>query len=216
MLREQIEQIEKLKNTWYTVEEAVEELAVNGLKISIADFRRKAKKLNFDKEFDLTGKPEIKTGATGRKGRPRKYYNHAAVESIRSFAYTDTYIKAIEEPIDVFVDNQWRNKIKNQFDETLSEYKDVKITPGEILHITDELINFLEETIMKNYHSLVGQNKLLIHQNQSLERKVLNYESIQNVLTERSNELGTIKNFIMDETKENLQLLVKERKISFR
>lgn len=208
MLREQIEQIEKLKNTWYTVEEAVEELAVNGFKISIADFRRKAKKLNFDKEFALVGKPEIKTSATGRKGRPRKYYNHAAVESIRSFAFSNAYVKAIEEPIDVFIDHQWRERFRETLEETLSLYRNEKITPEVILHITDELYLFLDETIIKNYHNLVGQNKLLAHQKEVLDKRVVNYESIQNVLTERANELGSLKTFIEDDIRASSQTLV--------
>lgn len=216
MEREQIEQIEKLKNTWYTVEEAVEELTVNGLKISIADFRRKAKKLNFDKEFALVGKPEIKESATGRKGRPRKYYNHAAVESIRSFAYSNAYIKAIEEPIDVFIDHQWRDKIREKFEETLSLYRNEEITPEAILHITDELYIFLDETIIKNYHNLVGQNKLLAHQKEVLEKRVVNYESIQNVLTERANELGIIKKFIEDDIRASSQTLANKEVYHFK
>lgn len=53
-------QIKELKNQWFSMEEAIEELAYNGNKITVATFRRRANQVNREKDFFEMGKPQVK------------------------------------------------------------------------------------------------------------------------------------------------------------
>lgn len=100
--------IEELKQTWYTTNEAIEELAENGKKISEASFLRAMSEVDFDKEVGFVGKPKTKKEKTGGRGRPSTLYNHAAVEAVRTFALSDPHKKIQEEPINLFVNDEWK------------------------------------------------------------------------------------------------------------
>ncbi|GMR71066.1 MULTISPECIES: hypothetical protein [Aerococcus] len=56
----QISAIEELKQRWYTIDEAIEELAENGKEISRTDFSRQMDTVDFDKEIGFLGKPQYK------------------------------------------------------------------------------------------------------------------------------------------------------------
>src|SRR5699024_3485319 len=84
------EQIEELKNQWFTLEEAIEELEVNGGKETESTFRRRANEVNKDKEFFEIGKPQVKEEKVESKGHPKKIYNRAFVEALRANAINDT------------------------------------------------------------------------------------------------------------------------------
>lgn len=51
----------------------------------------------------------------GGKGRPRKMYNRAFVEALRTFAISDSYKQVEEEPIEFFINNEWKDMIKGKF-----------------------------------------------------------------------------------------------------
>lgn len=163
--------IEELKQTWYTTNEAIEELAENGKKISKASFLRAISEVDFDKDIGLVGKPLTKKEKSGGKGRPFTLYNHAAVEAVRTFALSDTYKKIQEEPIEFFVNDEWKKEITVSLEGYLTNnYKDEKINSAGIIDITKYVNELVDKVVIKNYYSLIGQNKFLLHRNKELER----------------------------------------------
>lgn len=156
-------QIEDLKNQWFSMEEAIEELALDGNKITESSFRREANRVDLNKEFAQIGKPQIKDEKLEGKGRPRKLYNRAFVEALRSFAISNTYVRVEEEPIDYFISNDWKDDIEVEFKEVMNNYLDNK----HIYSAVDELTRIVGETIIQKYNAIIGQNKFLIHQNKN-------------------------------------------------
>jgi len=157
------EQIKELKNQWFTMEEAIEELSFDGKNYSESSFRRDAAKVNTNKEFAQIGKPMVKEEKLGGKGRPRKVYNRAFVEALRTFAISDSYKQVEEEPIEFFINNEWKDMIKGKFQKTLKDYK---VEQKYINIIVEELLSIVNDDIIQKCNALVGQNKLLVHQNQ--------------------------------------------------
>lgn len=209
MDEEQRKIIEELKQTWYTTNEAIEELAENGKKISEAAFLRAISKVDFDKEIGFIGKPLTKKEKTGGKGRPSTLYNHAAVEAVRTFALSDTYKKIQEEPIDFFVNDGWKKEMTVDLKEYLtSNYKDEKINGAGIADITEYVNELVYKIVIKNYYSLAGQNKFLIHRNNELERTKERLIIESSAIESRAGELQQIASFIKQHSTSTDKLLI--------
>lgn len=201
--------IEELKQTWYTTNEAIEELAENGKKISEASFLRAMSEVDFDKEVGFVGKPKTKKEKTGGRGRPSTLYNHAAVEAVRTFALSDTHKKIQEEPINLFVNDEWKKEIKVSLEGYLtSNYKDEKIDGAGIADITEYVNELVDKVVIKNYYSLVGQNKLLVHRNKELERTKERLIKESSAIEARAGELQQTASFIKQHSKSTDDLLI--------
>lgn len=201
--------IEELKQTWYTTNEAIEELAENGKKISKASFLRAISEVDFDKDIGLVGKPLTKKEKSGGKGRPSTLYNHAAVEAVRTFALSDTYKKIQDEPIDFFVNDEWKKEITVCLEGYLTKnYKDEKIDGAGIADITEYVNELVDKAVIKNYYSLIGQNKFLIHRNKELERAKERLIVESSAVEARAGELQQIANFIKQHSKSTDDLLI--------
>ncbi|MGC6768814.1 hypothetical protein [Enterococcus sp. LJL51] len=201
--------IEELKQTWYTTNEAIEELSENGKKISKASFLRAISEVDFDKEIGFVGKPKTKNEKTGGKGRPLTLYNHAAVEAVRTFALSDTYKKIQEEPIDFFVNDEWKKEITVSLKGYLiSNYEDEKINGAGITDITEYVNELVNRVVIKNYYSLIGQNKFLVHRNKELEGTKERLIAESSAIEARAGELHQIANFIKQHSKSTDKLLI--------
>ncbi|EOW6324701.1 hypothetical protein ACOZPU_000962 [Listeria monocytogenes] len=201
--------IEELKQMWYTTNEAIEELAESGKEISETSFLRAMSEVDFDKEVGFVGKPKTKREKTGGRGRPSTLYNHAAVEAVRTFALSDTYKKIQEEPIDFFVNDEWKKEITVDLKGYLtSNYKDEKINGAGIADITDYVNELVNKIVIKNYYSLIGQNKLLIHRNKELERTKERLIAESSAIEARAGELQQIVSFIKQHSKSTDDLLI--------
>ncbi|MCB5953271.1 hypothetical protein LI951_14440 [Enterococcus sp. BWT-B8] len=201
--------IEELKQTWYTTNEAIEELAENGKKVSKASFLRAISEVDFDKEIGFVGKPKTKNEKTGGKGRPLTLYNHAAVEAVRTFALSDTHKKIQEEPIDLFVNDEWKKEITADLKGYLtSNYKDEKINGAGIIDITEYVNELVDKVVIKNYYSLIGQNKFLVHRNKELERTKERLIAESSAIEARAGELQQMAGFIKQHSKSTDDLLI--------
>jgi len=201
--------IEELKQTWYTTKEAIEELAENGKQISKASFLRALSEVDFDKEVGFVGKPKTKKEKTGGKGRPFTLYNHAAVEAVRTFALSDTHKKIQEEPIDLFVNDEWKKEITVFLESYLtSNYKDEKINGAGIADITEYVNELVDKVVIKNYYSLIGQNKLLVQRNNELERTKERLIAESSAIEARAGELQQMAGFIKQHSKSTDDLLI--------
>lgn len=198
------EQIEELKNQWFSMEEAIEELAVDGEKLTKSSFRRNADQVNINKEFAQIGKPQVKEEKLQGKGRPRKIYNRAFVEALRSLAISDTYRKVEEEPIDFFISSDWKEEIQEEFKEILKDYID---DHKEIYGVVEELSRIVGENIIQKYNTLIGQNRLLVHQNKKLEDTKEYYIAMYRGVEENANVLNDIANFIKSDISESSAVL---------
>lgn len=206
------EQIKELKNQWFTMEEAIKELSFDGKNYSESSFRRDAAKVNTNKEFAQIGKPMVKEEKLGGKGRPRKVYNRAFVESLRTFAISDSYKQVEEEPIEFFINNEWKDMIKGKFQKTLKDYK---VEQKYINIIVEELLSIVNDDIIQNCNALVGQNKLLVHQNKKLEDTKEYYVAMYQGVEENANVLTDIANFIKGDISESSALLSKKEASHF-
>jgi|GEM_PF-5615379 hypothetical protein len=204
----QISAIEELKQRWYTIDEAIEELSENGKEISRTDFSRQMDTVDFDKEIGFLGKPQYKEEKSGGRGRPKKLYNHAAVEAIRSFALSDTFKKAEEEPIDFFVNNKWRDDISLFLSGFLKSYQNKNIDENDIDNIVDETLEIVGKVIVEKYYGLAGQNKFLVNRNKKLEDTKEYYIAVQQGVEERANELNRISRNITDDINSRSKQLV--------
>ncbi|WP_051258554.1 hypothetical protein [Atopococcus tabaci] len=198
------EKIKELKNQWFTMEEAIEELSFDGKNYSESSFRRDAAKVNTNKEFAQIGKPMVKEEKLGGKGRPRKVYNRAFVEALRTFAISDSYKQVEEEPIEFFINNEWKDMIKGKFQKTLKDYK---VEQKYINIIVEELLSIVNDDIIQNCNALVGQNKLLVHQNKKLEDTKEYYISLHRGVEENANILNNIANHIKNDISESSSAL---------
>ncbi|MEK3936935.1 MULTISPECIES: hypothetical protein [Sporosarcina] len=199
-------QIEDLKNQWFSMEEAIEELALDGNKITESSFRREANRVDLNKEFAQIGKPQIKDEKLEGKGRPRKLYNRAFVEALRSFAISNTYVRVEEEPIDYFISNDWKDDIEVEFKEVMNNYLDNK----HIYSAVDELTRIVGETIIQKYNAIIGQNKFLIHQNKKLEDSKEYYIGMYRGVEENANMLNNLAGFIKSDISESSAMLSKK------
>lgn len=201
--------IEELKQMWYTTNEAIEELAENGKKVSKASFLRAISEVDFDKDIGLVGKPLTKKEKSGGKGRPSTLYNHAAVEAVRTFALSDTYKKIQDEPIDLFVNDEWKKEITVDLKGYLtSNYKDEIINGAGITDITEYVNELVNRVVIKNYYSLIGQNTLLIHRNKELERTKERLIAESSAIEARAGELQQIASFIKQHSKSTDDLMI--------
>lgn len=225
--------IEELKKKWYTMDEAIEALAENGRKITKTDFQRKMETVDFNKEIGFMGKPQIQEKKTGGRGRPRKQYNHAAVEAIRTFALSDTFKKVEEEPIDFFLNNKWRDEVSLFLDgklrealkkmlEVRDEYKykpdkemDKKLIEATILGLRDETLDIVDDIIVKRYYSLAGQNKFLVGRNKRLEDTKEFFIASHSGVEERASELNRISRTIREDIEESSKLLARKEVYHF-
>lgn len=198
------DRIEELKNQWFSMEEAIEELAVNGEKLAESTFRRRANQVNRDKDFFEIGKPQIKEEKGEGKGRPKKIYNRAFIEALRSIAISDTYIQVEEQPIDFFISSDWKEVIEEEFKETLNDFN---INQKDIYEIVQELSRNVGETIIQKYNAIIGQNKFLVHQNKKLEDTKEYYIALYRGVEENANVLTDIAKFIKDDISESSALL---------
>ena len=103
--------IEELKQMWYRTNEAKEELTEIVKKISETSFLRAMSEVYYDKEIGFVEKAKTNKKKTGGRGRPLTLYNHAAVEAVRSLVLSDTHKKIQEEPVDFFVNDEWKKEI---------------------------------------------------------------------------------------------------------
>lgn len=194
---------EEFKNGWFSMEEAIDELAINGETLSKSSFNRIANQVDCNKEFFELGKPEIKNTKLEGKGRPRKEYNRAFVEAIRSLAISDTFRKMEEAPIDFFISDNWKKDIEEEFKEVLKNYIDKK----EVYGAVELLTRIVGENIIQKYNALIGQNKLLIHQNRKLEDTKEYYIAVHRGVEENANVLNDITKFIKNDISESSSLL---------
>ncbi|MFL2132340.1 hypothetical protein [Desemzia sp. FAM 24101] len=194
---------EEFKNQWFSMEEAIEELAINGETLSKSSFNRIANQVHCNKEIFELGKPEIKNTKLEGKGRPRKEYNRAFVEAIRSLAISDTFRKIEEAPVDFFISDNWKKDIEEEFKEALKNYIDKK----EVYGAVEVLTRIVGENIVQKYNALIGQNKLLIHQNRKLEDTKEYYIAVHRGVEENANVVNDITNFIKRDISESSNLL---------
>jgi hypothetical protein len=184
-------------------------LAENGKKISEASFLRAMSEVDFDKEVGFVGKPKTKKEKTGGRGRPSTLYNHAAVEAVRTFALSDMHKKVQEEPIDFFVNDEWKKEITVSLEGYLTRnYKDEKIDGAGIADITEYVNELVNKIVIKNYYSLVDQNKLLVHRNKELERTKERLIAESSAIEARASELRQIADFIKQHSKSTDDLLI--------
>jgi hypothetical protein len=208
MLESQKKAIEELKKKWYTVDEAINELEANGRTISKSAFYREMEKVDLNKEVGFVGKPEIKEERIDGKGRPRKLYNHAAVEALRTFTLSDTFKKVQEEPIDFFVNDDWREDISKFLSKYLEEnYLNDSIDGFAIKDIVDETLEIVNKAVIERYYSLAGQNKFLVDRNKKLEDTKEYYIAVSRGIEERANELNGIADFIKKDIKASSNML---------
>lgn len=200
------EKSEKMKNEWFTFEEANENFAIHGAKMSKTSFDTEAKKIDCDKNFGELGKPEIKTSKSGGRGRPRNIYNRAFIEAMRTLAISDTYIKVEEGPIDFFLSDDWKELIQEEFRETLNLYlSDEKNV--DVYGIVEELTISVSENIIKKYAPLIGQNKLLIHQNKKLEDTKEYFIAVNQRVEGSANVVNDLAQYVKDDASESSKLL---------
>lgn len=207
------EEVEELKNQWFTLDEAIEELAINGEKLTEASFRKGEKQLNFNKEIPPIGKPEVKDKKTSSKGRPPKLYNRAFVEALRTFAYSDTYKRFEEAPIDYFQSSHWKEELEEDFKEILKDYIS---DPKDIYGLVKELSGIVSDNIMVKSHALIGQNKLLIHQNKKLEDTKEYYIAMYRGVEENANLLNDLTNFIKNDIANSSAMLSRKEANHFK
>jgi len=198
------DRIEELKNQWFSMEEAIEELAVNGEKLAESTFRRRANQVNRDKDFFEFGKPQIKEEKVKGKGRPKKIYNRAFIEALRSIAISDTYIQVEEQPVDFFISRDWKEVIEEEFKETLKGFNG---NPKELYGVVQELSRIVGENIIQKYNGLIGQNKFLVHQNKKLEDTKEYYISLYQGVEGNANVLQDIASFIKSDISESSAVL---------
>lgn len=67
---------------------------------------------------------------------------------------SDTYKQVEEEPIDYFINSDWKEAIEVEFKEVLKDYIDSKQIHGAI----DKLSRIVSENIIQKYNGLIGQN----------------------------------------------------------
>lgn len=198
------EQIKKWKNEWFSMEEAIRKLAGDGKELKESSFRRYAAEINTDKEFGQIGKPQIKLETPKGKGRPRNLYNRAFIEALRSYATSDSFKKTEEEPIDFFINNDWRIVIEEEFKEVLEGYiKD----PKEVNLVADELSRIVGEKVLQKYNAFIGQNRILIHQNRKLQDNIEYYISLYGGVEANANVLHKLENHIKRDILESSELL---------
>lgn len=198
------EQIKELVNQWFTVEEAIIVLSLNGEKISNSAFNQIAKQVDMNKNFAQLGKPQTKKEKPNGRGRPKKLYNRSFIESMRSLAMSDTYKHIEEYNVDYFINNNWKNEIKDEFREVLKEHSiDLKDAYG----IADELSSIVGDLVIQKYNAIIGQNKLLIHQNKKLEDTKEYYISLYRGVEENANILNEITMFIKNDIAESSKAL---------
>ena len=203
--------IEELKQRWYTTNEAIEALAENGKKISEASFVRAMSEVDFEKEVGFVGKPKTKREKTGGRGRPSTLYNHAAIEAIRTFAFSDTFKKLEEEPIDFFVNDDWSKEIAMFLEGFLtSKYIGEKIDGAGIADITEYVNELVNKIVIKKYYSLAGQNKLLVHRNKALERTKEQLIKDSSAIEARAGELQQIAGYIKQHSTNTDDLLINQ------
>lgn len=198
------EQIEELKNQWFSMEEAIDELAIGENKITESSFRREAKRVNLNKDFAQIGKPQIKDEKLDGKGRPRKLYNRAFIEALRSFAISDTYIRFEEVPIEYFASKEWRENLEVEFKDVLDNYVDSKFVYGAI----NELTRIVGENIISKLIGSIAQNKLLIHHNKKLEDTKEYYIALYRGVEENANLLNDLTKFIKSDISDSSALLI--------
>lgn len=219
MLEEQKQAIKELKNRWYTVSEAIDVLSERGKKISEAAFLREVAKVDFDKEVGFMGKPKVKEENTGGRGRPRKLYNHATIEAIRTFAMSDTFKKVQEEPIDFFVNNDWKKEFSSYVTGYLqANYLNEKLDKADVRIIVTFILEHVQQTIIKDYFALAGQNKFLVHRNKQLERTKEDLLKQTINIEERANTLYDLRYELMNYVevdKKNIDLIGKTLSIEY-
>ncbi|CAI9387539.1 hypothetical protein BACSP_02025 [Bacillus sp. T2.9-1] len=198
------EQIAELKNQWFSIDEAIEELAVNGARLTESTFRREAKEVNTDKDFLGIGKPQVKKEKVEGKGRPRQIYNRAFIEALRANAISDTYKRIEEEPIAFFTNNDWKAKIEAEFREILDEY--IK-GPEAVDSAVEELLLTVGNNIIEKYYSIIAQNKLLVHQNKKLEDTKEYYIALYRGVEENANVLNDLAIHIKNDISESSSAL---------
>ncbi|EGF3616783.1 hypothetical protein ICW77_000957 [Listeria monocytogenes] len=89
-----------------------------------------------------------------------------------------------------------------------SNYKDEKINGAGIADITDYVNELVNKIVIKNYYSLIGQNKLLIHRNKELERTKERLIAESSAIEARAGELQQIVSFIKQHSKSTDDLLI--------
>lgn len=202
MLEEQDRALDELKKRWYDISEAIEVLSINGQKISEATFNREMGKVDFNKEVGFVGKPQIKEEKTGGRGRPRKLYNHAAVEALRTFATSNTFKKVQEESIDFFVNDDWKKDLSSYIEGYLkANYLNEKLNKAGVEDIVAYVLERVSHTLVKDYFALAGQNKFLVQRNKELERSKEYLLTQTAGIEERANVLQGIRYELVDYVK---------------
>ncbi|EGO7897531.1 hypothetical protein P9720_001022 [Enterococcus faecalis] len=89
-----------------------------------------------------------------------------------------------------------------------SNYKDEKIDGAGIADITEYVNELVDKVVIKNYYSLVGQNKLLVHRNKELERTKERLIKESSAIEARAGELQQTASFIKQHSKSTDDLLI--------
>ncbi|WP_221769157.1 MULTISPECIES: hypothetical protein [Listeria] len=77
-----------------------------------------------------------------------------------------------------------------------SIYKDEKINGAGIADITEYVNGLVNKVVIKNYHSLIDQNKLLVHRNKALDRTKERLIAESSEIEASAGELQQIASFI--------------------
>ena len=77
-----------------------------------------------------------------------------------------------------------------------------------IAHITEYVNELVNRVVIRNYYSLAGQNKLLVHRNQKLERTKERLIAESSAIEARAGELQQMADFIKQHSKSIDKLLI--------